>query len=248
MKSAIDYIKQSIKFYFQKQNFLFFAKIMVVLTIVPTLLALLMDFVYPPDVYETIDFGNVYQALGFLSLSFLIIISSLYARSTALQSVVDSLVDTTDTTSVTGVTEVKGVFLRGFKKILIYTAASFLLGLIVLLGLVLLIAPGIMFAVWFSFTLFLIFDKNYSIKDALIRSKQLVKGKFWGILGRFIIFGIFGIIVSSVIGYVPYAGSVLVNFIAPFFLLPTYFLYKDLMGEDITQQDPKDVSQPHKTI
>jgi len=46
-------------------------------------------------------------------------------------------------------------------------------------GLILLVVPGLIFAIWFTFTISVVVAENLSGSAALSRSKQLVKGRFW---------------------------------------------------------------------
>lgn len=217
MKSPIEYIKQAISIYIQKENFVFFAKIMAVLTIVSTSFGLLMGYIYPVDVFETLDFSNLAYAIGFIVLSIAISIFGIYVRSTTLISVLD-----TDG-------QVKEVFGKGYRKMWKYLLVTFVVGLIVVLGGILLIIPGIIFAVRFAFSTLLVIDKGLSVKEALKESKEMVEGDFWKVLGRFVVFGLFGVTVSVAFTYLPYAGSIIISFLAPLFLLPSYLLYKDLI-------------------
>lgn len=219
MKSPIEYIKQAISIYTQKENFLFFAKIMAVLTIVSTSFGLLMSYVYPVDVFETLDFSNLSYTVGFIVLSLAMSVFGLYVRSTTLLSVLGTGRDT------------KEIFKLGFKKLWKYLSITVIVGLIVLLGGILLIIPGVIFAVWFAFSVLLVIDKNLSVKEALKQSKFMVMGDFWKVLGRFVVFGLFVIVISLGVGYLPYAGSIIISFLAPLFLLPSYLLYKDLVIE-----------------
>ena len=45
---------------------------------------------------------------------------------------------------------------------------------------------------------------------------------------KFSVFGLFGFLISFIFGLIPYAGGILVSFLAPLFVLPSYLLYRDL--------------------
>lgn len=218
MKKPIEYIKETITTYFKKENFLFFAKVMAILTIVSTSLSLLAGYLYPVNVYENLNFSNVANGVGFVALSLAMALFGLYTKSTTLVSVLNTGGD------------IKQVFLTGWKKAWKYFLVTTAVGLIIFGGLILLIIPGIMFGVWFSFALFLAIDKNMGIKEALKQSKAMVKGRFWKVFGRFIVFGLFGFAVGIVLSLLPYVGAVLVSFASPLFVLPSYLLYKDLVS------------------
>lgn len=216
MKKPIEYIKQALKLYFQKENFIFFAKIMAVLTIISTSFSIIAGYVYPVDVYENLDFSNYLYTGGFLILSIFMIVFGIFTRSTTLISVMQTGGD------------IKNIFLTGWNKAWKYFLATFFVGLVVGLGAILLIIPGIIFGIWYAFTIFLVFEKNLSVFDAMKQSKAMVRGKFWKVLGRFTLIAIFAVLVTLVLSYIPYVGSILISFLAPLYLLPGYLLYKDI--------------------
>jgi hypothetical protein len=75
------------------------------------------------------------------------------------------------------------LFSASTKKLLPMLGATLLIGLIVFVGLILLVVPGILFAAWFSLTYFVIFHENLGVIPAMKRSRELVKGHVWEILG-----------------------------------------------------------------
>ena len=98
-----------------------------------------------------------------------------------------------------------------------------------LFGFVLLIVPGLLFVVWFAFAKFINLEKGSGIKESLAKSKELVKGIYWKILGRLIIFGLFVAFVEIILTAIPYGvGSVVSALLGGLFILPTYLLYKEV--------------------
>lgn len=219
LKNPIEYIKEAVKIYIKKENFLYFAKVMSVLVLASTLLGLLSGYLYPVNVFENLDFSNLLYTGGFILISLVAIVLGVYTKSVTLETVVgnENL-------------KVKPTFIKGWKKTLKYLIATFLVSASVGLGVILLIIPGIIFGVWFSFTLFLVFDKGLTAINAMKQSKVMVKGRFWKILGRLAAFIAVGLVVSIVLSYLPYAGTILVNFLAPLYILPSYLLYKDIVS------------------
>lgn len=65
-----------------------------------------------------------------------------------------------------------------------YIWVSVLSGIIVMGGLALLIIPGLLFWVWFSMAPYVMVLENRWGMEALMRSKQLVRDRFWGVVGR----------------------------------------------------------------
>lgn len=76
---------------------------------------------------------------------------------------------------------------RAFQYILPVVWVSLLTGLAVLGGFVLFIFPGIWLSVLFSFTMLVLLDENKRGTQALARSAELVKGRWWKTLWRLLV-------------------------------------------------------------
>lgn len=221
MKTATEYIKESWKLYFKKENFIFFARIMSVLVLSSVAVGFISGYFYPEDYLKNGDFSNVPMLVGFVLLSLTTALISLWSQTTTYVAVLKIGSDE------------KEVLRIGFKKIGKFLLISLTLGLIAFGGIILLIIPAVIFGVWYSFATFFVMDsvlsnKNMKIREALKASKSLVVGKFWKILGRSIVFGLFSFVVTVIVSVVPYVGTVAVSFLAPLFILPFYLLYRDL--------------------
>lgn len=70
-----------------------------------------------------------------------------------------------------------------FKKLWPALGACVLIGLSVFVGLVLFIIPGIILGAWFSLTYFVMFDEDLGAIASMKRSKELVSGHVFEILG-----------------------------------------------------------------
>lgn len=207
MKSPIEYIKEAWAIYSKKENFIHFARVMAVIVIITTSIGYLTSYYYSVD-----DWQN----FGFIALTLLSIVVGLWSQTTQYFAILK--IDESE----------KEIFKLGYKNIGRFLLIALVIGLIVFIGALLLIIPGIIFGVWFSFTVFLVLDQNMKIKEALKTSKLMVKGKFWKVLGRSLVFGLFTIVISILLTAIPYVGSLVVSFVAPLFMLPFYLLYRDL--------------------
>ena len=190
---------------------------MAVLTIISTSISYLYSYLYPfnyPN--ETIDYSNIPMVIGFVILTILSVLVSLWSQSAKYFAIFKM-----------GSNEIV-VFKLGYKNIWKYLSISLVVGLIFFGGAILLIIPAFIFGVWYSFSTFLVLDKKLGIKESLKRSKAMVSGNFWRIVGRYFVFGLFGFTISIALTTIPYVGSLLVSFIAPLFTLPFYLLYRDL--------------------
>ncbi len=79
---------------------------------------------------------------------------------------------------------------RAFKTMIPLWWVSMLLSFFVSGASFLLFIPGIIFAVWFSNALFLPVTEGTRGMQSLLRSKEYVRGAWWGVLGRQLAFGL----------------------------------------------------------
>lgn len=140
--------------------------------------------------------------------------------------------DNTSLTSGQAYKEAKSFFWK-------YLLFSLAVSLVVLLGFILLFVPGVILLVWFAFSVFVLILENAGIKESLSRSRDYVKGKWWGVFGR-IVFGIlvtmvvllpFGILSALMPDSKPIidtVGNLAAMLISPITLLYMYLLYQDV--------------------
>ena len=133
---------------------------------------------------------------------------------------------------------------RGWHKILPYLWVTFLTALIVMGGFVLFIIPGIIFAFWFGFSVYVLVSENLSGMDALLKSRDYLKGKIGSVAWRLFIVGVIFLIISFIvnlifaipgIGAVKSIGRFLVNLLAtPLLLIYSFLLFskiKEIKGD-----------------
>jgi hypothetical protein len=124
---------------------------------------------------------------------------------------------------------VKQILILGWLSIPSYIWIYFLMGLAILAGFILLIIPGIIFAVWFSFAIYLFVSEGVKGKAALTASKKLVQGYWWAVFGRIVAMIFIMFMVSLIIGWVPLLGQLVNLFVMlPFFVIYMYLLHEDL--------------------
>jgi hypothetical protein len=110
-------------------------------------------------------------------------------------------------------------------KIASFFWISLLVGLATLGGLILFIIPGIIFAVWFIFSIYVYIEEGIKGTEAMKRSKQLVAGYFWPIFGRILVICIVAMLLSSIKVF----GNIInIFFVAPYTVVFVYNLYQDL--------------------
>ncbi len=127
--------------------------------------------------------------------------------------------------------------------------ASILVGLVVIVGFILLIVPGIIFAVWFSFTTMIVVLEGLRGKAALQKSKSYVQGRWWPVLGRIVLLGLAAGIASSVASWIfgifgHYVSTLLNDAFTAFVILPfaisyQYLLYRSVASTRVAPAQPQ---------
>lgn len=88
-----------------------------------------------------------------------------------------------------------------------YLWLSILVGLTVIAGFVLLVIPGIIFMVWFSFAYFFLLFEGVKGVDAMKRSRELVRGRWFPVFGRFLLFFGFSLVIGFILGLIQGIGG-----------------------------------------
>ena len=150
------------------------------------------------------------------------------------------------------------IYNLSYSKIFWGVIISILVTLAVGAGTLLLIIPGIIFSVWLSFSLYIFVIENKKGTEALSASRQLVKGRFWPVLWRWIapnfVYGIILLIIILIPIYIvdfavgqpgasftatpPWWSSLIANIIpvlaTPLFYAVGFVLYNALKKEKET--------------
>lgn len=167
---ARDLIRESWIIY--KNNFLFFTKIAawllipaVILTVVPAL-----------------DTGGKFFGIVNIFLSLVYLFSIFFLASLISIALVMAINGLLKKEKV----DMKTIYSASYSKIISYIWISILLTVAILGGTLLLIIPGIIFSVWFSFSLYILISEGLRGTQALSASRELVKGYFWPVLWRWV--------------------------------------------------------------
>lgn len=78
--------------------------------------------------------------------------------------------------------KVKEAYRRSFSKVAAFIWITFLSSLIIFGGFMFFIVPGLIFGVWFSMVYFVVIDENLRGTDALLRSREYIRGNFSKVL------------------------------------------------------------------
>lgn len=95
--------------------------------------------------------------------------------------------------------EITVCYRLGFKKILSSLWVIVLSFFVVLGGICLGFIPGIVISVWVIFSLILVFSEGKHGLSALIKSRNYVRGYWWPILGRYLVFSLLLILLQILI-------------------------------------------------
>lgn len=187
---AGEILKEAWEIY--RANFKKFASLAAIpfsLLIISTLfLPALADFIAP---------GDIDQRSGLALVSMLVALSSLLLMIVAvffqLAYVISVLFLVKERQNPI---EASAALKYGLRKVAPYVWISFLAGLAVFGGLILFIIPGIIFSIWFSVAVYVLIDEDKRGREALKRSKELVKGNWWGVFWRLFVIGFLSGLVS----------------------------------------------------
>jgi hypothetical protein len=119
---------------------------------------------------------------------------------------------------------IKDALEKGGGKIWAFIWLFSLLGYIVPGGFLLFLVPGVIFMVWFAFAQFILPNEGENGMNALLKSKEYVKGYWFDVFGRLFIIWL----VSVGISLIPLIGAVLSILFVPFEMIFVYFIYTDL--------------------
>ncbi len=129
-------------------------------------------------------------------------------------------------------TGVKASLGLGLNRVWAFLWLFSLVGLIVGGGFGLLIIPGILFTVWFSFAQYVLAAEDTRGMEALLKSKEYVRGHGWGVFGRLLLL----MLIFIPISLIPIVGPLLSMLLGPFTMIYYNEIYQDLreMKPDIT--------------
>lgn len=128
--------------------------------------------------------------------------------------------------------QIKKVYKAAISKYWNFLLLTALIYLASILGTILLIVPLILVITWFAFSKFIMVEKGTGVKMSLSQSRKLVAGKFWKILGRILIFGLFYICSEIVLMFVPYGlGNLVFSLCGALFVLPQFLLYREISSD-----------------
>jgi len=225
ISGPIALIRKSVETFFKKENLIFFLKIQL-----PLLPLILISFVWS----LILEFGADRLPEGLstnpavlFSASILGLLNAVIYLFVAIASIV-----AIKRVLEGGVLSFSESYSQVKSKLLKFALVNLLRGIILLFGFLFLIIPGVIFFVWFMFAHFEVVLTGAGIRESLSRSKALVAGKFWKVLGRLVVFGLFQILVQTFLTILPLnIGSLISPLLGILFILPILLLYQELVAQ-----------------
>ncbi|MBI5074584.1 MAG: hypothetical protein HZB62_05385 [Nitrospirae bacterium] len=113
---------------------------------------------------------------------------------------------------------------QGWKKLWAFLWLFSILGYVVAGGYLLFIVPGVIFTIWFIFSQFILAEDNARGMDAMLKSKEYVKGRWFDVFLRFLVLWA----LSTGLGMIPLLGIILSIMLTPFMMIYSYLIFTDL--------------------
>jgi len=216
LSSPFDLIKRAVNLFSKKENLVFLIKVYLPLAFF-SLLSLAQSYL-PSSVVNP---KSVWLVTIMAFIQILYLFTSVFVAASGIVAL-GRVVEAKELS-------IKGTFKSAWKIYWKFLLLSIVLAIAYGLGFILLIVPGLLFIVWFAFSRFIMIEKGLGIKGALTKSKGMVKGIYWKVLGRLIIFGLFVVLVEVILSVIPYGiGAVVTSLCGALFMLPMYLLYKEI--------------------
>ncbi len=187
----IELLKQSLNIY--RQNL---STLLIVIFLIATFNFIRLKYIN----FITISNIPIFTKLTVISLSFLVYLIFLLWGFCAITYLIKDI-------------SKKGSFIESYHKSLqimpLFLWLSFLRGFIILGALIFFIIPGIIFSIWFIFAPYILVNENLKGMDALLKSREYVRGYWWEIFWRLII-----VLILIAIVYLPFLFLSSKNFIS----------------------------------
>lgn len=91
---------------------------------------------------------------------------------------------------------------RGWHKIISYWWIGFLSAFIITGGYLLFIIPGIIFSIWFSLATYVLIAEDIKGMNALLKSREYVRGRWLSVFWRFLVFGLFLLALLLIVAFI----------------------------------------------
>jgi len=133
---------------------------------------------------------------------------------------------------------IKESYRKGWHKIGSYFWVAILAGFITIGGFLLLVIPGIIFVFWFILALIIVIAEDLKGMDALLKSKEYVRGRWGSVAWRVFFIGVISFLISLAFGFIlsflkiPY-GEIVARLFNGLFLTPLGIIYLFLLYNNL---------------
>ncbi|MDA8085313.1 MAG: hypothetical protein M0Z75_01290 [Nitrospiraceae bacterium] len=128
----------------------------------------------------------------------------------------------------------KALFQKSTQSLRKFTWLYLLFMALTIAGFVLLIVPGMILVVWFSFSFFILAREGRTGMNALIESREYVRGHWWPVFSR--LFAVWA--PAYAVSYVPGIGPLVSLLFMPLLMAYTYNLYEGLAAMKGAVREP----------
>ncbi len=127
---------------------------------------------------------------------------------------------------------IKESYQKSKSKIKSFFWVSVLVGFITMGGFIFFAVPGFIFTVWFSFAIFIVVTENLKGMDAILKSREYVRGYWWSVLWRFLFMYIvlFGVMIAAsiILMLIPILGNLVSIALTPLIMVYMFLIYDNL--------------------
>ena len=210
--SATNIISKSFDLY--KKHAILYIKYMLIM-LIPTGLVAIMSSIVGPSFLAVASFGFAWTIVLYVFIMLFGSVASIWISLALIRAIRDNYLGQAGQ-------PIKTELKNSSKLLLAAIVASILVSFITIGGFILLIVPGIIFAVWFSFSIYGIAIEEHDPILALKDSKNLVFGRWWAVLWRIVGPAIFFAFIAMAIQWLV---SIPVNMLDNTMLENTYGYY-----------------------
>jgi len=228
IKGPMELIKESLNIYFKGENLGYLIKATFAaygLALIPIIVTVFVFMVWA-GLLTTNGNGAMIALMTFVGIACLLIsiIAALWAQIALIIAVNGVIKGEMKPISEILKSAWSGLIGRFF-------VLNLLVGLIVFFGFILLIIPGIIFAIWFMFSTYILIFEKKGILESIGRSRELVSGYFWSVLGYTALFQILTMIVVGLLNMViPLVGSLITVVFSAYFIVFPLLLYREILA------------------
>ncbi len=184
--------------------------------LVVAFLFILFASLFAPFSLDNIQNLQPGQFIWFFIICFFIFIpialAGLWSQAATMAIVVDDKLEILESLSV------------GWHKMWSFAWVSILFGGIALVGFAFFLVPGIIFSTWFCFSMYILFEEKKGGMDAILASRNYVKGYTWNTFLKFFVLWL----LYLVLAVIPFIGQLLGFLFTPFMMLYLVAIYRNL--------------------